>query len=128
MSISVIAVLETTPDQVWRVIGQADRVDWVAGVESCSMEDGIRTFSMQGAGLLREKIITCDEERYLLEYGVVESTPPLDAHRASMQLRPHPDGTELTWTTDVQPEQVEPFIQAGMEGSLAGLRQVLGLT
>ena len=42
-----------------------------------------------------------------------------------MQVFEHEDGSELVWKTEVSPAAVEPFIEAGMQGSLQGLRAVL---
>ena len=84
MAIELRHVFRTTPQAVWDVISDPGRVDWVAGVESATFDGEIRRFKMTGAGDLAETILTLDATQRLLEYGVVESTPPLDAHRASM--------------------------------------------
>jgi hypothetical protein len=44
---------------------------------------------------------------------------------ASITLEPHTDGTLFIWQTDVEPVAVEPFIAAGMKGSLAQLAGIL---
>ena len=126
MAIEVRHVFRTTPQAVWDVISDPGRVDWVAGVESATYDGEVRRFKMTGAGELAEAILTLDATQRLLEYGVVESTPPLDAHRASMQILDHDEGAELVWKTEVEPVAVEPFIKAGMEASLPGLHNVLG--
>lgn len=60
-----------------------------------------------------------------LEYSVIESTPPLQSHVASITLEPHEDGTRFIWQTTVEPVAVEPFIATGMKGSLVQLADVL---
>lgn len=127
MAIELHHVIQAAPEAVWAVIGQPGRVDWVAGVDSATFDGDVRRFKMTGAGELAERILQCDDERFYIEYSVIESQPPLDQHLASMQLLPHAQGTELIWKTTVEPVAVEPFIKAGMEGSITGLHQVLGL-
>jgi hypothetical protein len=60
-----------------------------------------------------------------LEYSVIESTPPLQSHVASITLENHDTGTRFIWQTSVQPAEVEPFIAKGMKGSLAQLAEIL---
>ncbi|MEM7100519.1 MAG: SRPBCC family protein [Pseudomonadota bacterium] len=126
MAIELKHVFRTPPERVWEVIGDPGRVDWVAGVESAVFDGEVRRFQMTGAGQLAEQILTLDGAQKLIEYSVVESTPALVAHRASMQVFLHDEGSELVWKTEVAPENVEPFIEAGMQGSIAGLHDVLG--
>ena len=126
MAIEIRQVFNTTAEAIWQIIGEPDRVDWVAGVESASFDGEVRRFKMSGAGQLAERIYRLDPAARLIEYGVVESTPPLDMHRASMQVIAHEQGAELVWKTEVAPQSVEPFIEAGMRGSLEGLHDLLG--
>ena len=111
---------------VWQIISDPGRIDWVAGVASCDYDGQVRRFKMDGAGELAEQIFSVDNSTHTITYGVIESTPPLASHRASMALSEIPEGTLLTWRTDVEPEAVEPFIKQGMDASAAKLLTVLG--
>ena len=110
---------------VWQIISDPSRIDWVAGVASCDYDGEIRRFKMDGAGALAEQIFSIDHATHTITYGVVESTPPLANHRASMTLSEISEGTLLTWRTTVEPAAVEPFIQQGMDASAAKLAEVL---
>ncbi len=110
---------------VWQIISDPSRIDWVAGVASCDYDGEIRRFKMDGAGALAEQIFSIDHATHTITYGVVESTPPLASHRASMTLSEISEGTLLTWRTTVEPAAVEPFIQQGMDASAAKLAEVL---
>ena len=110
---------------VWQIISDPSRIDWVAGVASCDYDGEIRRFKMDGAGALAEQIFSIDHATHTITYGVVESTPPLASHRASMSLSEISEGTLLTWRTTVEPAAVEPFIQHGMDASAAKLAEVL---
>jgi uncharacterized protein YndB with AHSA1/START domain len=125
MAIKIEYVLPHPPAVVWDVVGKPGRVDWVPGVESAEFDGEVRRFKMEGAGGLAERINKCDEDLMYLEYSVIESTPPLQSHLASITLEPHADGTLFIWQTHVEPVEVEPFIAAGMKGSLAQLASIL---
>ena len=125
MAIKIEEILPYPPATIWAVVGEPGRVDWVPGVESAEFDGEVRRFKMAGAGGLAERINERDAGRMYLEYSVIESTPPLQSHVASITLEPHEDGTRFIWQTTVEPVAVEPFIATGMKGSLAQLADIL---
>lgn len=125
MAIKIEHVLPYTSAAIWNIVGNPGRVDWVPGVESAEFDGEVRRFKMEGAGGLAERINKCDADLMYLEYSVIESTPPLQSHLASITLEPHADGTLFIWQTHVAPVAFEPFIAAGMKGSLAQLASIL---
>ncbi len=125
MAIKIEEILPYPPATIWAIVGEPGRVDWVPGVESAEFDGEVRRFKMVGAGGLAERINECDAGRMYLEYSVIESTPPLQSHVASITLEPHEDGTRFIWQTTVEPVAVEPFIATGMKGSLAQLADIL---
>ena len=129
MSIEIKHFLPYPPATIWAIVGSPGRVDWVPGVESCEFDGEVRRFKMEGAGGLAERIVSHDDAQMFMEYSVVESTPPLQSHLASIKLNASDSdagqGTEFIWRTDVAPVEVAPFIKKGMLGSLALLEQIL---
>ena len=125
MAIKIEEILPYPPANIWAIVGEPGRVDWVPGVESAEFDGEVRRFKMVGAGGLVERINERDAGRMYLEYSVIESTPPLQSHVASITLEPHEDGTRFIWQTTVEPVAVEPFIATGMKGSLAQLADIL---
>jgi hypothetical protein len=125
MAIHLEFVLPAAPAEVWAIVGDPGRTDWVPGVESCEFDGTVRQFVMQGAGRLSERILLRDPARRRLEYSVIESRPPLRSHLASIQIDEHPDGALFVWQTAVQPEAVEPFIRQSMEAAVEQLKTVL---
>ncbi len=116
---------DAAPQEVWAILGDPGRTDWVPGVDSCEFDGEIRRFLMRGAGQLAERILLLDHDAMRIEYAVVESTPPLEEHLATIQLAPRGGGTHMVWTTQVTPSAVERFIEAGMDGSIEQLRRLL---
>ena len=125
MAIKIEEFFHYAPEIIWAIVGDPGRVDWVAGVASAEFDGEVRRFKMVGAGELAERIVERNEATYRLAYSVVESTPPLAAHLATITLEAKDQGTRLTWTTEVTPEAVEPFIRQGMTACLAKLKTLL---
>jgi hypothetical protein len=129
MSIEIKHFLPYPPATIWAIVGSPGRVDWVPGVESCEFDGEVRRFKMEGAGGLAERIVSHDGAQMFMEYSVIESTPQLKSHLASIKLNPQDgdtaQGTEFIWRTDVVPAEVAPFIKKGMRGSLALLEEIL---
>jgi len=125
MALEIVRVLPFSADVVWGVVGDVGRTDWVPGVVSCELNGEVRRFTMAGAGELAERICRRSEGERFLEYSVIESTPPLDAHLASISLSPEAEGTRFVWRTTVSPVAVEPFIEKAMLASLERLEQIL---
>ena len=101
MAIKIEQILPYPPADIWTIVGEPGRVDWVPGVESAEFDGHVRRFKMAGAGGLAERINKRDEGRMYLEYSVIESTPPLQSHFASITLEAHEEGTLFTWQTHV---------------------------
>lgn len=113
-------------EALWAIVGDPARYDWVPGVASLEMANDVRTMQMAGAGQVAERILERDPERRYLAYGVIESTPPLAHHQASMTVEPHGEGCMLTWKTEVEPAAVEPFIEQSMQACLLQLGRLTG--
>lgn len=125
MSIHFEAEFSCSASDLWAIIGSPGRSDWVPGVTACQLDGDVRRMTMSGAGEVAEKIHRVDDEAMCIDYGVIESRPPLKAHRASMRLEAISSGTRLIWKTEVEPVSVEPFIRKAMEASVAQLRKML---
>ena len=125
MAIEILETFTYPPSALWEIVGDPGRVDWVTGVQSAEFDGTVRRFKMEGAGGLAERINQRDESRMYLEYSVIESTPALLSHLASITLEAHDEGTLFIWRTNVEPVEIEPFIAAGMKGSLKQLATVL---
>ncbi|MBV26691.1 MAG: polyketide cyclase [Gammaproteobacteria bacterium] len=125
MAIKIERIMPYSPATIWAIVGQPGRVDWVPGVESAEFDGEVRRFKMLGAGGLAERITQRDESKMYLEYSVIESTPPLQSHLASITLEAHDEGTRFIWQTAVEPVEVEPFIAKGMKGSLELLTTII---
>ena len=113
-------------NEVWAVIGQVDRVDWVPGAQQCVLEGDVRTLDLPGAGEIQERILHCDAEAFALTYQCIQSPIPLEHHEARMRLLALPGGgCELTWEADILPVAFEGFLKDSMAGALTQLIEIV---
>jgi hypothetical protein len=110
---------------VWEIISDITRSDWVPSVENITESGGVRSFSMDGIGEIREKILVNDPENMRLQYSAITTPNPIDHHLATIKLTEKDGKCSFTWTTEIAPEEVAPAVEQGMKISLDGLKQVL---
>ena len=112
-------------DQLWAIVGTPDRIDWVPGAASCTYDGEVRSLSLPGAGDIKERILSRDDDQRSMEYSCFETPAPLESHYASMQIIPNADGCRLIWETAVTPLAFESFIRTSMEGCLERINEIL---
>ena len=127
MSISMDKVFDCSPERIWNVVGNPERVDWVPSASDCVFDGTVRRFQMEGAGQLAEKIVERSDSQMLLQYSVIES-PAVIKHLATIRLKSIEDNkTRFCWDQEFEPAELEPFIRKGMEDSLVQLEEILAL-
>ena len=73
MAVVIDHEFKASPDALWEILGTPDRVDWVPGVTSCSFDGEVRSLDLPGAGTIKERILTHDNDARILEYSCFES-------------------------------------------------------
>ena len=126
MSVKVDHQFNASADQLWAILGTPDRIDWVPGVTSCTFDGEVRSLHLPGAGDIKERILSRDEDSKTMEYSCFETPAPLESHHASIEIIPNADGCRLLWETTVAPIEIETFIRTSMEGCLERLTEILG--
>ena len=48
-------VFNNKPEQLWEILSDLSRSDWVPGVDQISLEGDVRVFDMAGMGQVRKK-------------------------------------------------------------------------
>ena len=119
-------VLQAPIDEVWNILSDISRCDWLPTVNHVEVEGDCRVFEMEGMGKIKEKIIEVNDENKTLKYSALETRTPIDHHLACMQLNAIDDtSTELLWSTEIEPEIFAEAIRQGMLVSAEGLKKVL---
>ena len=71
--------------------------------------------------MLRETILSVDHTLRRMAYRVHSSPFPIDEHAASMVVTEEPDGTRVTWTTDLKPDTALPVFAEAADAMFADL-------
>ena len=125
-SIEERLVLQAPINEVWNILSDISRCDWLPTVNHVEVEGDRRVFEMEGMGKIKEKIIEINHENKTLKYSAIKTRTPIDHHLACMQLKSINDtSTELLWSTEIEPEIFAEAIRQGMLVSAEGLKKVL---
>ena len=125
-SIEEILVLHAPINEVWDILSDISRCDWLPTVNHVEVEGDCRVFEMEGMGKIKEKVIEINHQNKTLKYSAIETRTPIDHHLACMQLNAINDiSTELIWSTKIEPEIFAEAIRQGMLISAEGLKKVL---
>ncbi|MFB7214907.1 SRPBCC family protein [Streptomyces sp. NPDC056255] len=130
--------LAATPDAVWAVIGDFGALaDWHPYLPPSTLEDGgdpevpgaVRVFAVDGKAVARERLLARDAAARSYRYTLLDPVAlPVHEYVATLAVRPHPDGAEVTWSAayrsaDDVVSEVEALFGDGTYGTgLAALR------
>ena len=112
-------------EEIWEIIGDISRCDWVPGVESIELDEDKRIFKMAGMGDLVEKIIERNDKEMRLIYSAIKTMAPINHHLAQIDLKEEGDKTLFNWSTEIDPPNFAEAIRAGMIASLDKLEELL---
>jgi len=111
--------------EVWNVVGNVTRADWVPSVDTISLQDSIRIFIMEGVGEIQEEILLCDNESHRLQYSAIKTPSGIEHHLATIQLTPIGNSCLFSWATEIQPDEYALIVEQGMKISIEELKTVL---
>jgi len=111
----VSTVINAPVDRVWRVVRDFNGLpNWMAGMKSSEIEGGkdssaigaVRKVTLDGGGVLRERLEQLSEEERQITYSVLEGPLPVREVLTSMRLLPITDmfWTYAEWTSRFTPE------------------------
>jgi carbon monoxide dehydrogenase subunit G len=118
--------IASSPDDVWKLLRDfGGLAGWMPGVEKCVVEGDVRTLDMMGIQI-KEQLRSIDDEKRAISYSVIESPMGnLDSHVATISAEPEGDGTHLTWTVEVSPDDLLPLFQGAYESGVAEVKKKL---
>ena len=120
------AVFNSAASNLWEILSDVTRCDWIDTIDRIEMEGDCRVFEMAGMGKIKERIIKLDNGSMELQYSAVETSTPINHHLATIKIFEVADNESiLDWTTEIDPEIFANAIHQGMLISISGLRKVL---
>ena len=118
--------LRCSANELWAILSDVARCDWVPSIEDIKISDDCRYFEMKGMGEITEKILKCDEQEMILQYSAIETPVPIEHHLATMQIFPISEKQcSLTWITEISPDIFSDGIHQGMLTSIEGIKKVI---
>ena len=113
-------------EEIWKIISDVSRSDWVPGVSKITLENDTRIFEMEGMGQITEKILLLDDQTMTLEYSAIDTPSPIQHHLAIMKVSVIDNqSSSLEWKTEIDPEILADRVHQGMLISIEGLKIVL---
>jgi len=123
--ITLSEVFKNQPNELWEILSDLSRCDWVPGVERIKLEGNVREFEMTGMGKVKEKILECDSKNMILKYSAIETVAKLNHHLACMEIEALEQGSLFKWSTEIDPEIFAPNIEESMKISLESIKSIL---
>tara|TARA_Y100000739_G_scaffold79780_1_gene67800 strand:- start:549 stop:932 length:384 start_codon:yes stop_codon:yes gene_type:complete len=118
--------LNCSADELWFILSDVGRCDWVPTIEKITLEGDFRHFEMTGMGQITEKILKQDHTNMMLQYSAIQTPAPIEHHLATMQVAPLNDREcTLSWTTEISPDIFADGIHQGMLVSIEGIKKVI---
>ncbi|MDB4120737.1 SRPBCC family protein [Gammaproteobacteria bacterium] len=124
--LSETAQFNCSATNLWSILSDVGRCDWVPTIEKITLDGDCRVFEMAGMGTITEKILLKDDENMILQYSAIDTPAPIEHHLATMKIIPDGDFVcFLEWTTEIEPEIFADSIHKGMLVSIEGIEKVL---
>tara|TARA_B100001250_G_scaffold384557_1_gene379487 strand:+ start:4867 stop:5256 length:390 start_codon:yes stop_codon:yes gene_type:complete len=119
-------VFNCSAQNLWIILSDISRCDWVPSVEKINITGDCRVFEMEGMGSVTERILINDDKDMILQYSAIKTRTPLNHHLATMKISPVDENRcNLTWITEIDPEMFSKAIHHGMLISIDGIKRVL---
>lgn len=118
--------LEAGPANVWAAIRDFSAVHTRVApgfLAKLEMDKGDRVITFFNGMVVRERLVTCDDQDCRLVYSVVEGRA--SHYSASVQVFPEGDGSRLVWTIDLLPDELAPAIGGMMDHALPTMKKTL---
>ena len=123
-------VITAPPELVWDVLRDVGAVHQrllPGRVIATRIEGDQRFLTFPDGHVVRELIVTVDDDAQRLAYSVVQGArPPARYHHASFEVRPEgAHAARLIWTTDVLPPALADLVRARMERGAAEMKEAI---
>ncbi|PCI30084.1 MxaD protein [Candidatus Wolfebacteria bacterium] len=118
-------VYSATPAEVWDKIGDPGKInEWHPVIPKCETDGDNRTCTLSDGAVIKEQIISHDDEKMIYTYKILESPLPIRNYESSVSVTPEGDGAKVTWASqfevvDAPADEIEGAIRgiyvAGLE-------------
>ena len=92
------------------------------------MDGSVRTSVMEGGGVLRELMVSIDQERRRVAYTITESPFGFEHHSSSMRAVADGDTSLFIWETDFMPDALLEALEPVFSGGINDIRNAVEAT
>lgn len=122
-------MLNARPAEVWDALADFGALHQrlVPGfVTACAFDGEARDITFANGSTARELLVTSDSERRRLVYAI-SPNERLTHYSASAQVADDGNGgTRLTWTVDLLPNEIAPYVSSQMDLGAAAMQKAFG--
>ena len=119
--------IDAHPDDVWAAVRDFGAVHQRLApgfVIDARLEGDTRIVTFHNGNVARELLVDCDDERRRLAYAIVGER--VRHYGASVQVIAEGEArTRMTWTVDVLPNEIAPYISGQMDLSVLAMQKTL---
>jgi carbon monoxide dehydrogenase subunit G len=120
---AVDVTVGATPEEVWARVGDFGGIaEYFPGIESCRLEGDDRVIGLFGMEI-RERLMARDDATRTLTYSVVDGVP-IDSHSATITVEPEGDGSKVTWSYAVTPDEMAPVFGDTYKSALSSIENL----
>jgi carbon monoxide dehydrogenase subunit G len=119
-------VIDADPDAVWDAVRDFGALHLLAPgfVTDCRLEGTDRIVTFFSGTVLRERLVSCDDESRRLVWAIVDG--PYAHHNGAVEVSAREDGrTRYAWTTDVLPDELGGPTAQQMKRGMAAMAATL---
>ena len=118
------ASIDRSPNDVWNVLRDfGGLADYMPGIDSCTVDGDVRTVGTMGI-VAKEQLRELDDDTRRISYSIIESPiTNMTSHLATVGVDAEGSGTHLTWTVEVEPDELLPIFQGMYEQTVAALKE-----
>jgi len=120
------ASINRTPNDVWNLVRNfGGLADYMPGVDSCTVDGDVRTVGTMGIEV-KEQLRELDDDTRRISYSVIESPMTnMVSHLATIAVDAEGSGTHLTWSVEVEPDELCALFSGIYDQSVVALKEKL---
>ena len=117
---SVDVSVNAQPDEVWTKVGDFGGLqEYFPGIDTFRLEGDDRIIGMFGMEI-RERLVSRDDATRTITYSVIGGVP-IESHQATIAVEPDGEGSKITWTYAVTPDEMAPIFGDTYKAALGSL-------
>lgn len=94
-------------------------------VTACTFDGQARDITFANGASARELLVTSDGERRRLVYAI-SPNERVKHYSASAEVSDDGNGARLTWTVDLLPNEIAPYVSGQMDLGVAAMQKAFG--